>query len=65
MIIDKQELSQKLQRAYKRSDKNEKYCRICSKKITLEDLQNDNFEYVKSKINENYFHSKCIKNEHK
>lgn len=60
MIIDKQKLSQKLQR----SDKI-KYCRICGKEITIEDLQNGNFEYVKSKINENYFHSKCVKNEHK
>lgn len=38
-------------------------CRICGKPIDKEDIENDNFEYVKSKINENFFHSKCVEKE--
>lgn len=40
---------------------NARHCRICNKPIYKDDIDNNNFEYVKSKINENYFHSECVK----
>lgn len=39
---------------------NARSCRICNKPIYKDDINKGNFEYVKSKINENYFHSECV-----
>ena len=36
-------------------------CAICNKEITPEDVNNENFEYVKDKLGEHYAHSSCIK----
>ncbi len=40
---------------------NTRHCRICNKPIYKDDIDKGEFEYVKSKINENYFHAKCVK----
>lgn len=55
MVIEKdKKLINKFYTSYKKN------CRICNKPITSVDIENKEFEYVKSKLSENFFHTACI-----
>lgn len=58
MIVSKDNLKKKLLKYYE-DDETKKKCCICRQVIEKEDILNLRFEYCKSKINENWSHSKC------
>lgn len=58
MIVEKEKLKKKLLKAYE-DDDTKKRCCICRQIIEKEDIENLQFEYCKSKINETWSHSKC------
>lgn len=59
MIVEKEKLKKKLLKAYENEDTKKKCC-ICRKVIEKEDIENLQFEYCKSQINETWSHSKCV-----
>ena len=56
MIIEKDKIITKLSKSYSRPE-----CVICRCYITSDDLTNYNFEYIKNKRGEKYFHKSCYK----
>ena len=58
MIVEKEKLKKKLLKAYENED-TKKRCCICRQVIEKEDIENLQFEYCKSQINETWSHSKC------
>lgn len=50
MVIEKSNKSLRKKLLEKDENDNYRHCSICSKTITPEDIQNNNFEYVKSKL---------------
>lgn len=61
--IDKEKLKKKLQKDL--HDEMKHTCVICRNLITLGDISDLNFEYVKNKLGESYAHSSCIKYQRK
>lgn len=59
MVVSKESIKKKLLKEFSKDVKH--YCTICRKSITKNDIEDFNFEYTKSKIGENYSHTKCIK----
>lgn len=59
MCINKNKLKNKLLQDFE--DEIRHTCSICKNTITKNDIQDQNFEYVKNKFGENYAHSSCIK----
>lgn len=56
MIIEKDKIITKLSKSHSRPE-----CVICKRYITSDDLTNYNFEYIKNKRGEKYFHKSCYK----
>lgn len=62
MVVEKN----KLKRKVLMDDNGEaRHCRICNEITSTEDVNSNNFEYVKSRLSENYYRSTCVKEEWK
>lgn len=61
MVVDKNKLKKKLLKEFDNEIKHK--CPICNQVIARYDIEDLNFEYVESKVNKNYFHSTCVKEE--
>ncbi len=63
MVIEKDKKLKK--KAMEDDYGNTRHCRICNEPIYKEEIEKGEFDYAKSKINENFFHTKCVKEEQK
>ena len=54
MVVLKETIQRKL-------NKENKRCSICKEYFNSDDIYQNNFEYLKNKRGEKYFHTSCIK----
>lgn len=59
MVVGKDKLKKNILK--KIAQNQNTHCSICRQPITYNDIEDEKFEYCKSKYGENYAHSKCIK----
>ena len=59
MVISKETLKKRLLKQFYNYENHT--CSICRQVIARYDIKDNNFEYVKNKLGENYAHSTCIK----